>query len=209
MANGEIFSSFRIGYPIEVAFTLPGYPANVNLWWRTLLLFLLPARVDSGPLDMVSTNFRVLPTDLDVYGHMNNGRYLSISDLGRFDMLRRNGLWPKMSKRGWYPVVASSTITYRKSLKPWRKFAIESRLLGVDGRDVYLEQRFVVKKEIYARLIIRSRFLQKTGGHVPMDELLALLGEQQVTSELPDWLHAWGEDSALPSSKSPAPSEWS
>lgn len=181
----------------------------MNLWWRTLLQFLLPTRVDSGPFDVVSTNFRVLPTDLDVYGHMNNGRYLSISDLGRFDLLRRNGLWPKMRKRGWYPVIASSTITYRKSLQPWQKFAIESRFLGMEGRDIYLEQRFVVKGEIYARLIIRSRFLQKKGGHVPTDELLTLLGGQPVTAALPDWLQAWGESSTLPSSREAAPSEWS
>ena len=180
----------------------------MNLWWRTLLSFVLPVRVDSGPLDVVSSAFRVLPTDLDVYGHMNNGRYLSLSDLGRFNLLRRSGLWPELRKRGWYPVVASSTITYRKSLEPWRRFTIESRFLGVDGWDVYLEQRFVVHGEVYARLMIRGRFLQKSGGHVPMDELLALLGGQEIAIVMPEWLHAWGENTALPSSKSAAPSEW-
>lgn len=180
----------------------------MNLWWRTLLRFLLPTRVDSGALDVVSTPFRVLPTDLDVYGHMNNGRYLTISDLGRFDLLRRSGLWPELRKRGWYPVVASSTITYRKSLGPWQRFVIESRFLGVDERDVYLEQRFVVEGEIYAKLIIRGRFLQKTGGHVPMESLVALLGDQQVSTDVPEWIQTWGQHSALPSSKSPAPSEW-
>lgn len=157
---------------------------------------------------MVSTKFRVLPTDLDVYGHMNNGRYLTISDLGRFDLLRRSGVWSELRKHGWYPVVASSTITYRKSLGPWQRFVIESRFLGVDERDVYLEQRFVVKGEIYARLIVRARFLQKTGGHVPMDDLVALLGEHPVNFDVPEWMQAWGKDSALPRSKSPAPSEW-
>ena len=157
---------------------------------------------------MVSTPFRVLPTDLDVYGHMNNGRYLSISDLGRFDLLRRSGLWPELRTRGWYPVVASSTITYRKSLAPWQRFVIESRFLGVDGRDVYLEQRFVVKGEIYARMTIRGRFLQKSGGHVPMEELLALMSDHPVNFDVAEWLKMWGENSALPSSKSDAPSEW-
>lgn len=156
----------------------------------------------------MSTTFRVLPTDLDVYGHMNNGRYLSISDLGRFTMMRRNGVWPKLRKRGWYPVVASSTITYRKSLNPWQRYTIESRLLGVNERDVYMEQRFVVDGAIYARLIMRARFLQKTGGHVPMDELLTLLGDTKENLEVPAWVLTWGADSVLPSSKNPAPSEW-
>ena len=180
----------------------------MNLWWRTLLHALVPTRVDAGPLDVVTSAFRVLPTDLDSYGHMNNGRYLSISDVARFDLLRRTGLWPTMRKRGWYPVVASSTITYRKSLTPWQRFDIESRFLGVDGRDVFLEQRFVVGSEIYAKLTIRGRFLQKTGGHAPMDELVKLLDDQTVISGVPKWMTTWGANSALPSSKSPAPSEW-
>lgn len=169
----------------------------------------MPARVDSGPLDMVSTAFRVLPTDLDVYGHMNNGRYMTISDLGRFDLMRRSGMWPELRKRGWYPVVASSTITYRKSLEPWQRFTIESQFLGVHERDAYMEQRFVVKGEVYAKLIIRARFLKKKGGHVPMDELVALLGERPGNLDVPDFVTSWGADFVLPSSKAPAPSEWS
>lgn len=150
----------------------------------------------------------MLPTDLDAYGHMNNGRYLTISDLGRFDLMRRSGMWPELRKRGWYPVVASSTITYRKSLEPWQRFTIESHFIGVNERDVYMEQRFVVKGEIFAKLIIRARFLQKTGGHVPMEDLVALLNGHPVNLDVPDWMQSWGKDSALPSSKSPAPSEW-
>lgn len=180
----------------------------VSLWCRTLLTFLAPVRTDAEPFDVVATRFRVLPTDLDVYGHMNNGRYLSISDIGRFDLLRRSGLWRVMSKRGWYPVVASSTISYRKSLQPWQKFTVESRFLGVNERDVYLEQRFVVAGEVYARLFIRGRFLMKSGGHVPMDDLIAILGERPIPTAMPAWLIAWGADVALPSAKSPAPSEW-
>lgn len=187
---------------------LPGYPAEVNLWWRTLLRLLSPVSVDSSPFDVVSTSFRVLPTDIDVYGHMNNGRYLSISDLGRFDLLKRSGLWRQLRARGWYPVVASSTITYRKSLEPWQKFAIESRFLGVDERDVFLEQRFVARGEIYAKLFVRGRFLQKSGGHVPMDDLLSLLGDRPITFEVPPWVRDWATHTALPGSKSTAPSEW-
>ena len=40
-----------------------------------------------GHYDVAYTRFRVLPTDLDILRHMNNGVYLSIFDVGRFDML--------------------------------------------------------------------------------------------------------------------------
>ena len=74
-----------------------------RLWWLRLR-----AR-RRGPLsvwDVARTPFRVLPTDLDLLFHMNNGKYLSILDLGRLDLLLRSGLWQALTERGWYPVVA-------------------------------------------------------------------------------------------------------
>ncbi len=47
--------------------------------------------------------FRVLPTDLDVLGHMNNGVYLSIMDLGRMDLLQRSGIWSRLFGAGIFP----------------------------------------------------------------------------------------------------------
>ena len=180
----------------------------MNLLWRTILHFLAPTRPVSSPFEVVVSRFRVLPTDLDVNGHLNNGRYLSISDIARLDLLQAAGLWRQLRRRGWYPVVASSTVSFRKSLKPWQRFDIESRFLGVVGHDVYLEQRFVVRGEIYAQLFVRGRFLKDAVGHVPTDELLALLGEIPPTVRVPEWLRDWTEDVTLPSTKSPAPSEW-
>lgn len=165
-------------------------------------------RAKVGPFDVVRTPFRVLPTDLDIYRHMNNGRYLSIADIARFDLLKRNGLYEQLSRRGWYPVVASSTISYRKSLMPWQRFVVESRFLGYDERAVYLEQRFVVKGEVYARLFIRGRFLKRGGGHVSMDDLIATVGVAPHEVEVPEWLLEWGTDVALPSTRTPAPSRW-
>jgi Uma2 family endonuclease len=55
-----------------------------------------------------------------------------------------------MRERGWYPVVANATISYRKSLHLWQRFDVESRVIAADDRAVYLEHRAVVDGEIYA-----------------------------------------------------------
>ena len=55
--------------------------------------------------------FRVWPTDLDVFRHVNNGRYLSFMDLGRTDLIVRSGLWRAMRAHGWTPI--ASTILMR------------------------------------------------------------------------------------------------
>lgn len=183
----------------------------MNLFWRTMWRMLLRRRTPNGAgvFDVSVSRFRVLPTDIDLYGHMNNGRYLSIADLGRFTMLMEAGLYSPMIKRGWYPVVVSSTISYRKPLDLWVKYDLESRFVGYDERAVYVEQRFTVDGEVHARMFIRGRFLKKSGGLVPMDELGELFGVAPDDMLAPEWLRSWAAEVALPSTRTPAPSTWS
>src|SRR5690606_38451308 len=112
----------------------------------------------------------------DVLGHMNNGVYLSIADLGRFDLLIRSGVWATFQERGWYPVVANATISYRKSLDRGVKYQLQTRMVGLDDTAVYVEQRFVVGGEIYARQLIRGRFLKRSGGVVSAAEIAEAIG---------------------------------
>ncbi|NDA13553.1 MAG: thioesterase, partial [Actinobacteria bacterium] len=95
-------------------------------------------------IDEVSrVNLRVWPTDLDVYNHMNNGVFLTLMDIGRYDQGLRTGIWQEWNRRGWFPIVVNSTISYRKALLPWQKFTIETKVLGWDEIAYYIEQRFV------------------------------------------------------------------
>lgn len=178
--------------------------------FRTMLHVILSRfgrRLDHW--DVARARFRVLPTDLDILKHMNNGVYLSIADIGRFDLLRRNGVWQIFSERGWYPVVASETISFRKSLELWQSFVVESRILGFDDKAVYVEQRFTVDGEIYTQAYIRGRFLKRSGGVVSIAELLDAVGPAPTDVTVPEWLLQWGADAALPSTRADAPSVWS
>jgi acyl-CoA thioesterase FadM len=165
-----------------------------------------------GHYDVASTRFRVVPTDLDILRHMNNGVYLSIFDIGRFDLLRRSGVWGIFEERGWYPVVASETITFRKSLTLWQPFIVESRIIGFDDKAVYVQQRAVVVnagvREIYAQAFIRGRFLKRSGGTVRVEELLEAVGAVPDELTVPQWLIRWGEDVVLPPTRAEAPSVW-
>ena len=158
--------------------------------------------------DLARTRLRVWPSDLDILGHMNNGVYLSIMDLGRMDLLVRSGVWAEFTKRGFYPVVASETITFRKSLQPWQRFDLETRIVGYDAKAVYVEQRFVVDGEIFAQAFIRGRFLKKSGGVVSVAELSAAIGIDVSAFAPPAWLTAWGAQVALPPTRAEAPSVW-
>ena len=166
----------------------------MNLFLRLLWLRLSAHR--RGPVslwDTVSTPFRVAPTDLDPLFHMNNGKYLSLLDLGRVDLMLRSGFWGRLDERGWYPVVAGQTITYRRSLKLWQRFDLHTRVVGLDDRWIYLEQTFAVGQEIYAAAMVRARFLRKTGGSVGHDELEEMTGPFGDHLAVPDWALAWAD----------------
>ncbi|MFG6402914.1 acyl-CoA thioesterase [Microbacterium sp. P04] len=184
----------------------------MNVIWRTLLV-ILRARLHRrrhplAPTAVSRIRVTTLPTDIDLLRHMNNGRYLSLFDLGRWDLLIRTGLADATRRQGWYPVVSNETITFRKSLNLWQSFVIETRFLGHDDRAFFLEHRAVVDGEIYARAIIRARMLRRAGGTVPHDELFAAIGRPEGLPEVEPWLHEWAAASTLPSTRRPAPSIW-
>lgn len=177
----------------------------VRLLWLTLTA---RRRAPIHLHDVARMSMRVWPSDLDELRHVNNGVYLSMMDHPRLDLLHRSGTWEPMRRAGIYPVVASQTITYRKSLKLWQRFDIESRIIGYDDRAVYLEQRFVVGGEVYARGYVKGRFLRQTGGVVGTEEVGRLTGIDVAANPVPDWMREWSDHVALPSTRLPAPSTW-
>ena len=184
------------------------------MFLRTLLHALLSKFGPRlGHFDVARTNFLTLPTDQDILRHMNNGVYLSIMDVARFDLLHRTGVWAIFKARGWYPVVVSETISFRKSLRLGQKFTVESRILGFDKKAVYVEQRFVRPDadgdlEIYAHGYIRGRFLKRAGGVVTITELLEAIGVAPDDVTVPEWLLEWSRAAAAPATRASAPSIW-
>ena len=66
----------------------------MNLWLRLIWVALsgwLGHRLDL-PGEASRLTFRVWFHDLDPFRHMNNGRYLTLMDLGRTDLMVRSGL---------------------------------------------------------------------------------------------------------------------
>jgi len=184
------------------------------MFFRTVLHALLSRFGPRlGHFDVVRTRFVTSLTDLDILQHMNNGVYLSIMDVARFDLLHRTGIWKVFAQRGWYPVIVAETISFRKSLRLGQRFTVESRILGFDAKAVYVEQRFVRpdadgNPEIYAHGFIRGRFLQRSGGVVAMADLLEAVGVAAETVTVPAWLLEWSDDVAVPATRAPAPSIW-
>ena len=169
------------------------------------------SRVD--PLAACVTPFRVLPNDLDIFMHMNNGAYLTIADLGRMDLLMRCDLFAPVRARNWYPVVAAQTIRFRRSLTLWQRYTITTRIVGWSDRSLYLEQVFERAGKRVAHALIDARFLERGGRRVGTDELMALTGVHHARPDLPEHVRRWvdsvqaGEGASASSSTAMASSD--
>jgi acyl-CoA thioesterase FadM len=131
--------------------------------------------------------------------HMNNGRYLTIMDLGRLDLVIRTGLMNLMVKRSCVPVLAAATIRYRLPLAPFQAYTLETQVMCWDNKWVYMEQRFVIRKgakagAVAAVALLKGNFWDRRKSEtVPTGTLLTLLGIGELSPPMPDHIARWLE----------------
>ena len=165
----------------------------MNLWLRFVWLLLAclwrPALDPRGATSRLF--FRVLPTDLDINLHMNNGRYLTIMDLGRIDLVLRSGLWRPIWRHGWAPTIGAVVIRYRQELRPFELFRLETRLAAWSDSIAVMEQTFVIasgprRGRVAARALIKAGFYdRRKRTQVPVKRLVAGLGLSEAASASP------------------------
>lgn len=185
----------------------------MNMWLQWLMAMTVKSkgRPALGIDGVARTPFMVLPTDIDLLGHMNNGRYLSYMDLARVDMTNRTGMSAVLDKAGIYAVVGQSTMVYRRSLDLWQRFDIETAVQGADERAIYLQQRFVVDGEVHARGVVQGRFIERGVGTATIARVVEVLEAAGLSVPLPaldQRVHDWAEMNRLPSNRVSAPSTW-
>ena len=135
-------------------------------------------------------HLRVWPTDMDLNFHLNDGRYVSLTGLGRVDLMMRAGLLRRAMKRGWYPVVGAVIIRYRREIRSLEAFALHTRIAGWDEKWFYFEHHFekdgTLAALAYARGVMRTR-----AGAVPSSDVLQLIGWSEPSPALPDAIVRW------------------
>ncbi len=132
----------------------------------------------------------VWPWDLDLWRELNNGRTLTLFDLGRVPMAVRMGFDKVAKTRGWGITVAGNSIRYRRRVTAFTKLSQTSRVVGWDNRFVYMEQSFWRGDECTAHMLLRSAFVSKAGIVSPA-EVLAALDQVQPSPDLPAWIVKW------------------
>lgn len=164
----------------------------MNLYFRLLLVIIKSwFRPRLAPLDTSVLRFRVWPGDLDLNMHMNNGRYLTLMDLGRIDLMMRTGMGRLAFKRKWMPVIASAMVRFRRSLLPFQAFELHSRLIAWDEKWFFVEQR-VVRNGRTVTIGLVKGLIRRSGGFVPPSEVFDLVvGHHLESPPMPEGLKIW------------------
>jgi acyl-CoA thioesterase FadM len=156
---------------------------------RIVIAALMGQRL--GLLDTSEVRLRVWPNDLDFNLHMNNGRYFTVMDLGRIDLMIRIGVAREMWRRKWTPVVGSETIRFKRALKPFQSYRLKTRVVCWDERWVFLEQRFETMEGELAALGIVKAVLTAERRTMRPKEALKLLGMLRRSPAMPPAVKAW------------------
>jgi acyl-CoA thioesterase FadM len=174
---------------------LRAIPCDIYTAMSSLLRFLvvLVRALRAPRTDVLAESvlrFRVMPDDLDVNVHMNNGRYLALMDLARLDVMVRAGLYRPGSHRRRWPVLGSAMVRYRRSLQPFQHFSLHTRVLGWDDRWFVFEQRFEADGRVACTSIARAMFRSPAGNVAPA-AALEEAGFDMTSPPLPGYVRRW------------------
>ncbi|WP_347266732.1 acyl-CoA thioesterase [Paracoccus sp. (in: a-proteobacteria)] len=143
-----------------------------------------------GLLDAHVSHHRCWPWDLDPWIELNNGRTLTLYDLGRLPMAVRTGMVDTIRRKGWGITVAGSSVRYRRRIRCFQRFTMVSRTLGWDARFLYIEQSMWRDGECCNHILLRMAITSGQGIVAP-DALLAAAGRAEASPPLPDWVQGW------------------
>jgi acyl-CoA thioesterase FadM len=148
-----------------------------------------------GICDTHVSHHRCWPWDLDPWIELNNGRTLTLYDLGRIPMAVRTGLAGILREKGWGITVAGNTTRYRRRIRAFERFELRSRCIGWDARFFYIEQAMWKGTDCANHILIRSA-MTSAQGIVPPADVLRAMGKDEKSPALPDWVTAWIEADA-------------
>jgi len=119
----------------------------------------------------------VLPNDIDLNMHMNNGRYLTICDLNRVDVFIRSGLAKTMLQQNWMPVISEHTMRYKRPLKLFQKYEVCMEIVAWDDRAFQMLHTFIVNGKTVAEGTSQGMIVSKKTGVIPPEQVIKQVTE--------------------------------
>ncbi|MDR5652752.1 thioesterase family protein [Ruixingdingia sedimenti] len=158
-----------------------------------------------GLFEATASDHWCLPWDLDPWVELNNGRTLTLYDLGRIPFAVRVGFHEAMQANRWGLTVAGVSVRYRRRVRAMEKFSIVTRMHGWDDRFIYIDQSIWKGAECANQMLLRWALTGK-GGIVHPARLIEAVAGPQDSPPLPGWVAAWiAADAERPWPPEPGP----
>jgi acyl-CoA thioesterase FadM len=137
------------------------------------------------------------PHDLDFWLELNNGRALSLYDIGRIAMAQRAGLIEALRRRRWGLTMAGVSTRFRRRIHGFEKFEMRSRAVCWDDKFIYLEQSMWKTNGECASHVLYRAAVTDRNGIVSPEKVLSEMGQDGPTPEMPHWIKEWCKTEAL------------
>ncbi|MDH4392515.1 MAG: acyl-CoA thioesterase [Aquabacterium sp.] len=146
--------------------------------------------------DTIELKLCVLPNDLDANLHMNNGRFMTVLDLGIVEAVVRSGFFRTIRSMGGALMAGGVLMTFRRQLKPFARYTLRMRYLGCDPYWHVFEFVFIHPNgTAAAKGLVKGTGVRKRHGIITTPLMWAqyakLFGEEPRPPELPDYAVRW------------------
>jgi acyl-CoA thioesterase FadM len=146
--------------------------------------------------ETIELKMRVWPHDLDINGHMNNGRYMTITDLALTEYLTRTRFIKVALRKGWRPMLGGSIISYRRALKPFAVYTLRFSMICWDARWNYMAFEFLQDGRTMAHGHSKGAIVSRNG-IVSSADACDAMGLDLASPEFPASIFAWIETERL------------
>ena len=149
-----------------------------------------------GVLDTHVSHHRAWPLDTDIFGELNNGRILTLFELGRWAATMRLGLFDVLRKEKIAFPVAGASVTYRKRVPVMARYEMRTRFIGWDDKFFYADQAMWLDETCANQLMLRAA-VKSRGRRISPDDFMALAGLDDTRPDLPNWVQEWITSDAI------------
>lgn len=150
----------------------------------------------AAPLAITETHVShhvCLPWDIDLWMELNNGRTLTLYDLGRIPLAQRVGLVRVLRRNRWGLTIAGASVRYRRRVRMFERIEMRSRTVFWDAKFVYIEQSMWNSGGNCANHILYRATVTGKSGIISPEQVIRELGPQRPAPEPPHWVSDWIE----------------
>ena len=137
--------------------------------------------------DTDKINLIVLPQDIDPFMELNNGRYVTLLDLGRYSLGARVNMGSFLKRNKWSLTIVGTYNEYRHRLRLFQRFILQTKILGYDEKWFYFFQKVERNGKTHMASLVKFAYTSKKGLVLPK-EVVSAMGIKYEPNSLPSWI---------------------